>query len=204
MNRHPPVTAQWVLSAVLPAGTRDSVLGDLLEEYRESQLPSRGSLRSDWWYVRQAAGFFWRASRWWALAVGALLGTRAILDTVVPTFDHFHTRAAVTTYLAMTFFVALGMYAGRRTRRFPGAALIAVVAAVIGCAMCLIVPAAITMLLSVGLLRSVASYAGLREAFDMPVLPMAIVGAVLALCGATIGTLTSRMRRPAGTLRPRI
>lgn len=195
MRSHPPALVQWLLSSVLPARTRDSVLGDLIEEYRESQLPRSGSLRADWWYLRQAAGFIWRSSRLWALSVAVLLGGRATLDATVPTTDDFHVRALVTTYAAFTLFIGLGILTGWRTRKMLGAALTAVTAAVIGGMLALIGPVAIGALVSAGWLH-VISPRGLREAFDLPIVPMAIVGAIVASCGALVGKTVSTLSAP--------
>lgn len=192
MTPHPPTWAQWLLSSVLPGQTRDSVLGDLVEEYAESQLPSRGRRRADWWYVRQTTGFLWRASRAWALLIGVDLGTRAILDTFVRTNDQFHLRAILTTYVTIALYVGMGVYTGWRTRRVAGAGVIAVMAALAGCAIAWTVPSTITVLLSMRVLPSVRSLHGLRESFDLPALPLAVVGSVLAMIGAAIGRLGTR------------
>lgn len=192
MTPHPPRWAQWLLSSVLPAQTRDSVVGDLVEEYAECQVPSHGRLRADWWYLRQVAGFVWRVSRVWAFLIGVELGTRAILDTFVRTHDQFHMRAIVTTYLTMVLYVGMGFYTGWRTRRVVGAGVIAVVAALAGCAIAWTVPSTITMLLSIGVVPSVRSLQSLHEAFDLPALPLAIVGSGLAMFCATIGRFVTR------------
>lgn len=50
----PPRWAESLLRFFLPSRDRDSVTGDLLEEYREVVLPSRGRLRARLWYLRHA------------------------------------------------------------------------------------------------------------------------------------------------------
>lgn len=50
---NPPRWAERWLAAVLPANDRDCIVGDLLEEYREVALPSRGPVAGYVWYIRQ-------------------------------------------------------------------------------------------------------------------------------------------------------
>jgi hypothetical protein len=50
----PPRWAEWLLRAMLEPRDRDTISGDLLEEYREVIVPRRGRLRANLWYVRQA------------------------------------------------------------------------------------------------------------------------------------------------------
>ena len=49
----PPRWAEWLLQIVLPRRDRETVSGDLLEEFREVVVPTRGRLRARAWYVRQ-------------------------------------------------------------------------------------------------------------------------------------------------------
>lgn len=49
----PPRWLQRALLLVLNARDRDTISGDLLEEYREEQLPHSGSFRAAYWYLRQ-------------------------------------------------------------------------------------------------------------------------------------------------------
>ena len=68
---HPPEVAELILHALLPVNTRESVSGDLLEEYREARVPAAGEFRADLWYWRQVGGM-WLRSYWW-LVVSAVL-----------------------------------------------------------------------------------------------------------------------------------
>jgi hypothetical protein len=51
----PPVWAETLLRLVLKSEDRDSVSGDLLEEYRESVRAGRDRLAANRWYVRHLA-----------------------------------------------------------------------------------------------------------------------------------------------------
>jgi hypothetical protein len=49
----PPRWAEWLLRAILAPRHRDTIPGDLLEEYREVIAPARGRFRANLWYLRQ-------------------------------------------------------------------------------------------------------------------------------------------------------
>src|SRR6476661_10580808 len=68
---HPPEVAERILRGLLPLDMRETVSGDLLEEYRESRVPAVGEFRADLWYWRQVGGM-WLRAYWW-LAVSAVL-----------------------------------------------------------------------------------------------------------------------------------
>jgi len=70
----PPRWAEALLRLLLPSDHAETVSGDLLEEYRETVVPSRGRRRADAWFVRQVAGFAWRAT-WLPLMIGLAIGT---------------------------------------------------------------------------------------------------------------------------------
>lgn len=69
MSHTPPRWAEAWLRLLLPTRDRETVSGDLLEQYRDSVRPAHGRLRADAWYVAQVGGFAWRSSR----GVAALL-----------------------------------------------------------------------------------------------------------------------------------
>lgn len=54
----PPRFLEWALLRLLAARDRETISGDLLEEYREEQLPRLGPLGANVWYLRQALSFF--------------------------------------------------------------------------------------------------------------------------------------------------
>ena len=53
----PPDWLRRTLWAVLSSRDRETIAGDLLEEYREEQLPRSGSVRANYWYLRQVMSF---------------------------------------------------------------------------------------------------------------------------------------------------
>jgi hypothetical protein len=77
----PPRWLERLLLWCLPERDRETISGDLLEEYREIQLPRGGPMRANIWYLRQFLGFLavrsfggsaMRASLTW-LCVGTVL-----------------------------------------------------------------------------------------------------------------------------------
>lgn len=51
--KSPPQWAESVLKHVLNPRDRESILGDLLEEYREERFSNLGRARANLWYIRQ-------------------------------------------------------------------------------------------------------------------------------------------------------
>jgi predicted DNA repair protein MutK len=49
----PPAWLEHTLLLFLNVRNRETISGDLLEEYREEQLPRLGSIRANFWYLRQ-------------------------------------------------------------------------------------------------------------------------------------------------------
>lgn len=52
-EKSPPRWLERTLLHFLPARDRETISGDLLEEYREEQAPRFGALRANVWYLRQ-------------------------------------------------------------------------------------------------------------------------------------------------------
>jgi hypothetical protein len=107
----PPRWAEALLRMLLPPEERDSISGDLLEEYRESIVPALGG-KADGWYVRQVAGYVMRKAWTWGALVGAILITRGLFDMLAPvhyTPGVVHPRSAIMSYaLIGTFALASG------------------------------------------------------------------------------------------------
>ena len=102
----PPRWAESLLRMLLPPEDRDSVSGDLLEEYRESIVPALGDKASGW-YVRQVAGYVLRKAWIWGALVGAILVTRYLFDTLAPvgyTPGVVHPRSAIMSYALIAIF----------------------------------------------------------------------------------------------------
>ena len=62
-SHNPPSRAEALLERLLPDHARETVVGDLREEFIESASTQRGRLRANLWYLRQVASFIsWFAS----------------------------------------------------------------------------------------------------------------------------------------------
>ncbi|HEY7289578.1 MAG TPA: permease prefix domain 2-containing transporter [Vicinamibacterales bacterium] len=67
----PPRWADALLRASLRPSDRESISGDLLEDYRVSRQPTQGTLRANVWYVRQVFSVLWPLIRPAALVLAA-------------------------------------------------------------------------------------------------------------------------------------
>jgi hypothetical protein len=89
----PPRWLETVLQRCLPARDRETISGDLLEEYREVQVPRLGPMRANIWYMRQLISFLvarsfggstMRASLTWMCLLTALAGVwLAVMEQVL-------------------------------------------------------------------------------------------------------------------------
>jgi hypothetical protein len=57
MLEAPPQWLEHALLCLLPARDRETISGDLLEEYREERVPRLGRARANIWYLRQVISF---------------------------------------------------------------------------------------------------------------------------------------------------
>jgi hypothetical protein len=69
----------FILRLMVRRRDRETISGDLLEEYREHVLPTRGSWSAGLWYVRQILSFVSPIA--WGLAIGVVLGTWQLVNT---------------------------------------------------------------------------------------------------------------------------
>jgi hypothetical protein len=74
-NARPPQWAEVILQLLLKPEDRESVSGDLLEEYRDTMVPVLGSGAGRWVYMAGGA-FLLRASWAWGAVLGAPLVIR--------------------------------------------------------------------------------------------------------------------------------
>ena len=189
-NARPPRWAEAILRLLIKSDARDSVSGDLLEEYRDTIVPARGPA-ADRWYVRQVGSFLLRASWVWAAVVGAALVLRYLLDTLVPVTD-YRMRAAALTYTIMAACLLSGFGAAWRARSIPAGALIAFAAATIGAVLSIAGTGAMLAIWhDPATLGEWRNSGGLDEAFiDVPLKVMAI-GAVIGTAGALLGKIAA-------------
>ena len=76
-----PRWAEATLHIVLPARDRESVAGDLLEEYREAVLPEQGRFRARLWYWRQVLVLVDGVR--FGVMLGIALGAWVLIDSAI-------------------------------------------------------------------------------------------------------------------------
>jgi hypothetical protein len=185
-NARPPRWAESLLRLLLKPEDRESVSGDLLEEYRETIVPTLGPA-ADRWYVRQVASFVLRASWIWGGILGAALVIRYLLDTLAPPTDYF-LRATILTYTIMAACLLTGFSTAWRGRSMRAGMLISFCAATIG-ALISIVGTGVMLAIwhDAATLDAWRRSGGLDEAFiDVP-LKLVAIGATLGFGGALFG-----------------
>jgi hypothetical protein len=198
MTAQPPTLAQALIDMLAPYKTRDSVLGDLLEEYGETQAPQYGVAAANRWYTRQAFGFLWRAAAVPGALVGGVLTVRMLLDVAAPIPD-LADRAWLTTLAMMMLFTLTGFRVGLSTRRVAGAIVTALAATAIG-TVAAYAGVAISMGIAAALVHpGPAAWAGLREGLDIPAPVIAAIGTTLACVGAAFGRTFPKWPLPASS-----
>ncbi|MCM3878844.1 MAG: permease prefix domain 2-containing transporter [Vicinamibacterales bacterium] len=190
----PPRWAEALLRAVLRPGDFDCVSGDLLEEYRESIRPISGQRRSDAWYVTQVMGFVARGAWFWGALFASATVARTAMDWLAPPSD-FHTRAAISTYLAASVLVATGFAAAWRSRTWVAGTVSGIAATVIAGVLSVV---GAGLLLAIwhdpATLAAIRGSGGLIESVTLP-LVMVVPGAVLGTLGGIAGQQAGRSLR---------
>jgi hypothetical protein len=186
-NSAPPAWADAWLRWLLPARDRETISGDLMEEYRVSVRPKRSRFAADVWYVGQVIRFAWRVGLW-AFFLSALYVARMSYDWFVP-ITNFAPRAEVTTLTTISTLLVIGASSTLRTRSLAAGVVHTASALAISAVLSTFALAVIhSVWRGPELDLAIANSGGFWEAFAMPsliVVPGTIVGAV----GATIAML---------------
>lgn len=182
----PPAWAEAALKMVLARKNHDSVSGDLLEAYRDAIVPARGSVAADAWYVRQVAGFVWRATWLWALVFSGAFVARNAVDWLIPTTE-FHRRSEITACLAIGTLALAGFWAAWRSGSAIAGLLITILTSQIA-AMFSVAGATLLLALlhSPSVDRNIAGSGGIEEVYVLPflmIVPATIVGTVAGVAG---------------------
>ena len=193
MSDAPPAWADTWLRLLLPVRDRDTVSGDLMEEYRENVRPGRSPMAANTWYVGQVARFAWRQGLW-ALALAALFEARTAFDWFVPT-TNFSPRSEVTTLMTVATLLVIGASSTMRTRSFK-AGVVSTATALIGSALiCSVVTTFIHWYWhSPELNAAIDGSGGLSEAYSLPIV-LIVPGTLIGAIGAFVSSLSHRQRR---------
>src|SRR5260221_1244333 len=87
MKSKEPSPRRWaevMLRSSLRPSDRESISGDLLEEYRAAKRPALGALRANAWYVKQVLSVLWPLIRPCALALVGTNVLRVLLGALGP------------------------------------------------------------------------------------------------------------------------
>jgi hypothetical protein len=182
----PPAWAEGTLRLLLAPKDRDSVSGDLLEQYRDTIVPARGRHAADAWYACQVAWFLWRATWLWALIFSGAFIARTAYDWLVPTTD-FHVRAEVSTYIGVATFLLIGFWAAWRSGSVIAGTVVAALASQIAAVFSVIGASALLAFWhDPQTLRSIAGSGGLEEVYLLPfmmIVPALILGTIAGAAG---------------------
>jgi len=186
----PPAWADTWLRLLLPVRDRDTVSGDLMEEYRENVRPGRSPMAANTWYVGQVARFAWRQGLW-ALALAALFEARTAFDWFVPT-TNFAPRSEMTTLVTIATLLVIGASSTMRTRSFK-AGVVSTATALIGSALiCSIVTTFMYWYWrSPELIAAINGSGGLAEVFALPVM-LTVPGTAIGAVGAGVASIRRR------------
>ena len=188
----PPRWAEWLLRLMLNRTDRESVSGDVLEEYRDTIVPARGQSAADVWYLRQVAGFMWRATWVWAVLFSGAFVIRQAVDFFIPTHE-FYVRSLWTTYTAIALLAATSFWSAWRSGSFIAGIVVTIVMTQIAAVLSV---TGVTLLLAIwhdpATLKAAADSGGIEEAYVMPfimIVPALIVGTVAATIGSVARTV---------------
>jgi len=194
----PPRWAETLLRLLLRPEDRESVSGDLLEEYRESALPERG-IGADAWYVRQVGWFLLRACWLPGSMIGAALVVRYLFDTLVPTSD-FSQRSRVMSWAIVAVCLLGAFRTSLRTRSIRAGVLASVISSALG-GVVSVIGGAMLAIVRPEILDEWRHTGGIDEVFLVVPLIMVWVGLLTGTAGALAGKLATwplaRVRRQA-------
>lgn len=192
---HPPAWAEGLLRLLLGREDRESVSGDLLEEYRAGVVPARGRVRADLWYLRQVMGFVWRAVWLWAALLTASVIGRDALDWWLSPTNEFYARSIASTAIAVGLFASAGALTAWRTRSIRSGVVAGLATGLIAA---VLVNAASLVMLAVNhdahTMTMIRASGGLEEVFILPLivtLPGTICASLGAVAGKTLGDVVA-------------
>ena len=189
----PPQWAEGLLRLLLKPEDRESVSGDLLEEYRQSILPERGR-GADVWYVRQIGWFLLRACWLPGVMIGAALVVRYLFDTLVPTTD-FVQRSKIMSWMILAVSLLGAFRTSLRTRSMRAGLLTSTLSGALG-GFISIVGGAMLAVLRPTILDEWRHTGGIDEVFLFVPLIMVAVGLVMGTAGALAGKIAAWPRSP--------
>ena len=115
---NPPRWAETVLRWLLRPSDRESISGDLLEEYRAAKHPALGALRANTWYIKHVVSVLWRLIRPCALALAGLTLVSPMVKSMggVGLWYGSLVQAPGISLVHALFYLWAGYHGSRRTR----------------------------------------------------------------------------------------
>jgi hypothetical protein len=195
-STRPPRWAEAILRLLLRPEDRESVTGDLLEEYRQSAVPERGK-GADAWYLRQVGWFLLRACWLPGLLIGAALVVRYLFDAIVPTRDYVQ-RSTYMSWAIITVSLLGAFRTSLRTRSIRAGLLTSIVSGALG-GIISVVGGAAMVAFRPAILVEWRNTGGADEVFLVVPLIMVWVGVATGTMGALAGKVVAwplaRLRR---------
>jgi hypothetical protein len=195
-NTNPPRWSELALHVILKRRDRESIAGDLLEEYREEILPSRGPVRGQAWYLAQILSLMNEVQQ--GILVGVLFAGWALLlmmaVRILPPIVYGSIVRHNPLDRGLVFAAMLVLFAGAGfvTQQQTGRIQAGISAGAIGA------------LITIGtILASIAVFdgSGLRAlAVEFLIVSVAL-GAFCGAVGALVGTTVTAVRTTAHSLR---
>ena len=190
--RQPPAWAQSLLHLLLKQEDQETVSGDLLEEYREEILPSRGQRGADLWYVKQMAGFLWFVTAPFGCLLAAAIVVRFLIDVFVPT-TNFVQRSELSTVSGAAIYALAGAYCASRTGHVRSGMLAAVGSSLFAGVVNIVVTMVILAVRhDPRTLDAIRASGGLDEHLTLVLFPLLPGGVLLATIGGFLGKGLSR------------
>ena len=130
----PPRWAEAILRLVLRPSDRESISGDLLEEYRAAKWPAFGTLRANAWYLKHVLSMLWRLIQPCALVLAglSLLSLMSLVKGKGLWYGSFVQAPGVSLLHALIYMWA-GYHGSRRTGLIKTGMLTAGVTSFVGC-----------------------------------------------------------------------
>jgi hypothetical protein len=125
----PPRWAEATLQSLLRPSDRESISGDLLEEYRAVRRPTLGSMRADLWYLKHLLSVLWRLMWPCALALIALILAGAKIKLL---WYGSLVQAPLVSLAQGVTYACAGYFVSRRTGLMRTGTIVACAAGVIG------------------------------------------------------------------------
>ena len=192
----PPRWAEALFQMLLPVERQESVIGDLIEEYREANVPNGSESRADVWYLGQLAAAFWRIAGFFCIAALLICVARELMDHFVPVaVAGYNERGAVMMPSLVLCYAGAGFWAAWRTGRILSGVLSAIAACIVGWSGTIATGQVLTILRVPSVYSAVEIERTGREL--LVIIPVLVVGliaiaAVAGLVGATLGAVLRR------------